>query len=169
MSQKTEIQAGFQRLVTELNAAKAERGDKTALSTTDKTTLVAAINEIKAAADNASTSGGAQINDGSTSSTIETWSITKIASEIAAKVADVVGTAPAALDTLQELAAALQNNDLDIATVLTDLGNRVRVDAAQSLSSAEQETARDNINTFSKDEIGDVDFDYVADIETTLT
>jgi len=169
MSHQTEIQAGFQRLVTELNSAKAARGDLTSLSTTDQTSIIAAINEVLTVANNAASSGGASINDASSSSTTETWSITKIASEISASIASIVGTAPATLDTLQELATALQDNDGDIAGIMTALGNRLRVDAAQSLNSTQQQTGRDNLDVFSKAEIGDVTFDYVADIETTLS
>lgn len=169
MSQQENIKAGFQRIVTELNASKSTRGDLTALSTTDKTNIVAAINEVLAAAEQAANSGGASINDLSNNSTTETWSITKIASEISDKIAEVVGAAPEALNTLAEFADALNDNDSEIASITTALANRLRFDAAQSLTTAQQQQARDNINIYSKDEIGNVDFDFVADIESTLS
>lgn len=53
-----------------------------------------------------------------------------------------VGTA---LDTLDELAAALGDDANFAATMTTALGNRLRVDAAQGLSAAAQKTGRENI------------------------
>ena len=169
MSHQSQIQLGMQRLAVAINAAKSQRGDLTALSTTDKTNLVAALNEVLTVAQNAASSGGASINDASVASTTETWSITKIAAELQALRDDILGGASAAFDTLNELAAAIQGNDSDIGTILTGLGNRLRVDAAQSLTGPQQQQGRDNLDVYSKAEIGDVTFDYVADIETILS
>jgi hypothetical protein len=59
--------------------------------------------------------------------------------------AGVVNAAPAALDTLNELAAALGNDASFSTTTATALGNRVRVDAAQSFNGTQQAQARSNI------------------------
>ncbi|MBB1493127.1 hypothetical protein H5395_16770 [Paracoccus sp. MC1854] len=80
--------------------------DLSALTTSSKTSLVAAINALQAEVAAAAQSGGAVINDGATTSSA-TWSSTKIGSEIAAAIAAVTNGAPGALDTLEELAAAL--------------------------------------------------------------
>lgn len=50
---------------------------------------------------------------------------------VQALIASFVGSAPATLDTLYELAQALGNDPSFATTVATALGNRLRVDAAQ--------------------------------------
>jgi len=61
-------------------------------------------------------------------------------------VANVVNSAPAALDTLNELAAALGNDASFSTTISTALGNRLRVDtAAQGLTGTQQSNARTNL------------------------
>lgn len=86
----------------------------------------------------------AAIDDGGTG--VKGWSADKIIDEIqAAKDAILGAGVPAALDTLDELAAALGDDANFAATVTTALGNRVRVDAAQGLTSGEKIQARSNI------------------------
>lgn len=63
-----------------------------------------------------------------------------------AAVAAVVNSAPALLDTLDELAAAIGDDNNFAATTATALGNRLRVDTdAQGLSSGEKLNAKTNI------------------------
>ncbi|WP_336810939.1 hypothetical protein [Bosea sp. MMO-172] len=57
-----------------------------------------------------------------------------IAAAVAAGVAGLVNSAPGALDTIGELAAALLNDPNAISGILTALGNRLRFDAAQALT-----------------------------------
>lgn len=65
-----------------------------------------------------------------------------------AAIANLVSTAPSTLNTLVELAAAL-NNDANFATTTTNaLAVRLRFDAAQSLTSSQKLQAHDNIGTF---------------------
>lgn len=70
-------------------------------------------------------------------------------SAAATAAAGVVDAAPATLDTLNELAAALGDDPNFATTVSTALGNRVRFDAAQTLSSSEKIQARSNISALS--------------------
>lgn len=138
-----------------------------ALTTTDKTNLVAALNEIKAIAEAAGGSGGVDINDAATNTT-QTWSSSKISSDIAAAVAALVGGAPGALDTLNELAEALADDAAFSATVTTALANRVRFDAAQTLTSPQQTQARANIGAASAAGVGDTETDFVATFNAGL-
>jgi hypothetical protein len=70
---------------------------------------------------------------------------------------------PAALDTLDELAAALGDDANFAATVTTGLANRVRVDTAtQGLTLTQQNNARNNIDVYSTADIGDTETDLVA-------
>lgn len=66
--------------------------------------------------------------------------------DITTAIAALVDGAPAALDTLAELATALAGEQAQIADLLTALALRVRVDAVQSLTLAQQLQARQNIN-----------------------
>ena len=85
-----------------------------------------------------------------------------------ALIAAVVDSAPAALDTLNELAAALGDDANFAATINTALGNRLRFDAAQTLSGPQQAQGQDNLNVYSRDEIGDPTTNFVTTFETGL-
>ena len=71
------------------------------------------------------------------------------------ELANLVDSSPAALNTLNELAAALGDDANFSTTMTTALGNRLRVDtASQGLSATQQENAIDNLGiTASKAEI----------------
>lgn len=64
---------------------------------------------------------------------------------VQAAITALINAAPGTLDTLNELAAALGNDANFATTTATSLSNRVRVDAAQSLTTTQQEQARSNI------------------------
>ena len=74
-----------------------------------------------------------------------------------------MGGAGAALDTLAELAAALGDNPNFATTIATELGNRVRYNAAQTLTLEQKATARTNIDAASATDVGDTERDFVAD------
>lgn len=144
--------------------------DLSALDTTAKTSLVAALNELHAEMDSLASAGGATINDASSSSATQTWSINKISTEIAAAITAISNGAPTALDTLDELAAALGDDANFAATVTTALGNRVRTDtAAQGLNGTQQSNARTNIGAIASSDIGDPDTNFVTTFEAGLT
>ena len=63
------------------------------------------------------------------------------------EVAGLVDSAPGALNTLNELAAAINDDATFSSTVTTALGNRLRVDtASQGLTGTQQSNARTNLN-----------------------
>lgn len=99
-----------------------------ALNTT-ATTLVGAINEVGAIAGSA-----AVINDAAASGTT-TYSGTKIDADIAAARASLVNAAPALLDTLDELAAALGDDANFAATMTSALA--LKADIANTFSVAQ--------------------------------
>lgn len=142
--------------------------DLSGLTTAAKGNLVAAINEVKAA-----TAGAAGIND-SVTTTSSTWSSSKtdttITSRVNAATAALVNGAPLALDTLKELADALSasdaGDDAAIASILTALDNRVRYDAAQTLTTPQATQARSNIGAASAAAVGDTDANFVTDYNT---
>ena len=151
------------RVATEIKSVKTlingNAADLSALTTTQKTSLVAAINELKNAVDNAGSS--ITISD-STSSTTQVWSSSKIASEIQAAKDALTNGAAAALDTLAELASALGNDANFASTVTTALGYRLRYDAAQTLTAAQKTQACANIG------VGEPDTDFVTTFNSGL-
>ena len=152
------------RMATECKSLRtlinANQSDLSALTTTDKTSLIAAINTLQTAIGSIQ-SGQVTINDASSGGTI-TWSATKIASEIQAAKNALTNGAAAALDTLAELAAAL-GNDANFATsTATALANRLRYDSAQALTSQQKTQACANLG------IGDPDTDFVSTFNSGL-
>lgn len=167
MTQEQRLIALAQAIGTDIKSLTAAIGALSSLDTTAKGNLVAAINEVKALADSAA-GGGVAINDGAgDGDTTVTWSADKIADSIeAAKLAvknDLVDGAGATLDTLNELAAALGNDPSFAATIAAEIANRVRYDAAQTLTEPQQAQARSNIGAVAASDVGDTDHDFAAD------
>ena len=151
------------RLATECKSIRTlvngNTADLSSLTTTQKTSLVAAINELKTAIYN---SGSSITISDSTSSTTEVWSSSKVSSAIAQAKSDLVNGAGAALDTLSELAAALGNDASFASTVTTALGYRLRFDAAQALTAGQKTQACANLG------IGEPDTDFVMTFNSGL-
>lgn len=124
------------------------------------TDVEAALAEVKAIAD-AAAGGGTTINDAAINTT-QAWSSQKISDEVAAAVAALIGGAPGALDTLNELAAAINDDATFTTTVTTALGLRVRVDAVQSFTSPQQLQGRENIGVIASTQ------DFAGDFTTLI-
>lgn len=167
MSLSTNVTNLATRIGTESKALRTlvngNAADLSALTTTTKTDLVAALNELKALIGTA----GAQINDAATNSA-ETWSSSKINTQITSAISALTTGAPAALDTLDELAAALGDDANAAATITTALGNRVRADASQSFTGPQQAQARTNIDAASATDVGSTTANYVTTFEAAL-
>lgn len=145
--------------VKDLLAKVATIGDVSTLTTSQKATVVVAVNELKAAIDAVQTNIGAQINDES-NDTSHTWSGSKISTEISTKCQEVkdalLGGAGDAYDTLKELADLIETNE-DAITALQELaGAHVRYDQAQELEPSQQTQARSNIGAAAAADVGTV-------------
>ena len=154
------INDGFAQITTLLkqvnNTLKSNQGDLLQLTTTQKSSLVAALNEI-----NASISSRPSISD-TTTTTTNTWSATKISAEITKAINNLINGADASSDTLKELA--------DKITGLAQADNGlVSTKVAQSFTAPEKLQARNNIDVYSKAEIGDINTNFVATINTTFS
>ena len=149
-TQQERITSLAQAIASDIKQLTTNQGTLTALTTTDKTSLVKAINELKSSIANAT-----NINDTSTSISA-TWSSDKINSSINNAVSSLVNGAGTTLDTLKELADALGNDANFAATIATQMGKRVRVDAAQTFTVAEQAQGCANLG------IGNPDTDLLA-------
>lgn len=161
MSLETKIIAVVQVIGADIKTLRTAQGDLATLSTTAKTSLVAAINELHGLLGQAGAVIDDNAGDGATS---VTWSADKIFGSIAAASAalkaELTDGASAALDTLAELAAALNNDPNFAATIATEIANRVRYDAAQALTGVQKLQACTNIG------VGDPEHDFVADYTT---
>lgn len=158
MSLETRLIALAQAIGTDIKTLSTKQGDLSALATTAKSNLVAALNELHGLVGGA----GATINDGAgNGDTLVTWSADKIFDTIeAAKAAvknELTNGAGAALDTLAELAAALGNDPSFSATIASQIAARVRYDAAQALTTPQQAQACANIG------VGNPERDFAAD------
>lgn len=224
-----QISALATRMGTECKSIRGTIGSLNSLTTTEKGTLVGAINEVKAAAgvggnittesitdattlgrnvlkavDQAAVrtligAGTSNLALGTTSTTAKAGNYQPTAANISdsttvgravlvatdqaaartaigavdaaaidTRITAVVGAAPAALDTLAELAAALGGDANFASTVTTGLSNRVRVDASQTLTAAQQLQARTNIGAVAAADIGNTETDFVSVFNAAL-
>ena len=154
------INEGFAQITTLLkqvnSTLKGNQGDLANLNTTDKTSLVNALNEIKGLI----TSGGSGISDTSTT-TSNTWSATKISNEITQAITNLINGAATDSDTLKDLADK-------IAGLAQADNGLVSAKVAQSFAEPEKLQARNNIDVYGKAEIGDINTNFVATINTTF-
>ena len=140
-----QIQALATQLGTDIKQIITNQGDLSALTTTQKASLVLAINELKAELGTVD----ANLIDDSAPSSTKTYSSSKIVSEIQTKCQEVkdalLGGAGEAFDTLKELADLIEQNQDLIESLQTLAGSHVRYDAAQELSPQQKTQARTNI------------------------
>lgn len=146
----TTLNQQIQNLATQIGSDVktliANQGNLTALTTSQKASLVLAINELNSAISQIDMSK--VIEDAQTSAD-KTWSSNKIVSEITTKCNEVktalLGGAGDAYDTLQELATLIEDNKELIDSLQELAGAHVRYDAAQQLSPEQKTQARSNI------------------------
>lgn len=161
MTMETRLIALAQAIGADIKALTTKQGDLTSLATTANGNLVAAINEIYGLLG----SVGAIIDDGAgDGDTSVTWSADKIHDSIEAATTalrnSLVNGAGAALDTFKELQDAIGNDPSFAATLATQMSKRVRVDAAQTFTTAEKLQGCNNLG------IGDPEHDFLGDYAT---
>lgn len=145
-------------------ATDGKIGDITTLNTTTKTSVVAALNSLKTAIDAIEPSNvtGATINDTmiatDTDSDKNTWSIAMISAQIKTAIDQLVGGAPAALDTLNELATKLASDE----SIATALATTVAAKANAADVYAKTET-------FTKTEVNSAIADATATLATAAS
>jgi hypothetical protein len=158
-----------QAIGSDVKTLNSTVGVLTNLTTTQKTNLVAAINELQ---NQVSTLDlDSLIDDAAGVGDIDvTYSADKIITLLDALKTDILGgIPPSTLDTLQELADYLTDNQV-AGGLVEQLSQRVRVDAAQNFNAAQQTQARDNIGAAAASALnafitalGELDHDFVAD------
>ena len=168
----TAIGTDYKQLRTWISGSST--GDLTGLTTTNKSSLVSAVNEVNAkpssaAPDATETTKGivelatlAEVATGVDSTRAVT--VAGVRQERIALKSEILGAGvPAALDTLDELAAAIADDANFASSTTTALGNRLRVDVAtQGLTTTQQANGRTNLDVYSKTEMGNPETDLVA-------
>lgn len=169
----TAIGTDYKQLRTWITGSSS--GNLTGLTTTAKTDLVSAINEVDAKPSSGSPPDATTTIKG----VVELATLAEVATgvdtdrsvtpegvrqERVALKAEILGAGvPGALDTLDELAAALGDDASYAASVTTALASRVRADtAAQGFDATEKSNARTNIAAVGSAEIGDPETDLAA-------
>lgn len=184
MSLQSRITLFAEAVGADIKTLLDQDGSLTNLNTVDKSNLVNAINEVLASTPAGAllaTSNLSDLNDLATARTnldvystgdVDTEISTAVAAvtlgslggltqaEVDARVQVIVDTAPAALDTLKELADALGNDANFAATMTTALGNKVDFTVVQTLTAAQQLQACENIG------VGNYDHDFALDYTT---
>ncbi len=145
-----QVAALAQIIGTDIAQLLAAIGDLSALTTTEKASLVVALNELKASLSSIDLTK--IINDNKTATNL-TWSSTQISKAISDAVAALVNGAPEAMDTLKELADVIASNKDAIAALQTIAAGHVKYDAEQTLTTAQKTTARKNIDAASTTEV----------------
>lgn len=158
MSLQSQLTSLAQAIGGDVKSLTAHIGNLSSLTTTDKTSIVAALNELM-------TKVGAAteiLDSAAAGNTTHTWSADKIISAIAQAKSDIINGAPTALDTLLEITNQMGTDETAISGLVTAVGNRVKFDAAQTLDSTQKAQAIANIGAISAADIGDVTTDLSA-------
>lgn len=160
MAYPTNNKTGAQNLVDLVLAIRDAQGQRGSLTTTDKDSLVDAINEVVAslAALRQVVESKTEIDD-SVATATNVWSAlkttTKISESCAAVKNEILNGAGSAYDTLKELADLITTNKSAIEALQGLAAGHVKFDAAQSLTAAQKTQARSNIGAASTDEVAD--------------
>ena len=127
-------------------------GIETAADVTDATNVDAAGAVMNSDATTASMGFVVDEDDLTSNSATKVPTQQSVKAYVDTEVSGIVSSAPAALNTLNELAAALGDDAAFSTTISTALGNRVRVDTdTQGLTSTQKSNARTNIDAASTD------------------
>ena len=125
-----------EKVATEFNRIRNERGALVSLDTNDKTSIVAAINELS---DKIVISSGGAVTGTEVDSKIQT--------ALAALKTEIMGdNVPEALNTLKELADALQNDSSATAAMATSIADRVKLDSVQLLTAQQKQNVETTLN-----------------------
>ena len=147
----TKLQSALTLIGQDVKELLAKQGDLTSLTTSQKASLVVAINELQAAV--AAIDVKSVIND-TAASTTSTYSSSKIASEITSATNalknELLGGAGEAYDTLKELADLISTNKGAIDALEEIAAGHVRFDQAQTLTDEQKTQARTNIGAASQ-------------------
>lgn len=169
----TELDLLTGRIAVEFNSVNTSIGDKDSLSTSAKSSIVEAINEIKS---NISVLEGVDlVRDDLNSSSTYIWSINKIKSNTSFLIDSLWTNVPQEYDSLKKISDKL--NDLTV-----EVSDRVSYSSSDNKSTSEKSQARANIDAPSTGElsnvqeeledykllVGNTSYNFIPDFENEL-
>ena len=154
MSLQTRIEQLAAAIATDIRALQVGQGNLQNLTTAEKSSLVGALNELKSGLEEVIISGGGVDDSAGPDSTTASWSASKITATINAAITALINSAPAALDTLGEIATAINDGTSGLGALMTAVGHKVDYNSPQTLTSTHQAQACANIG------IGDPETDF---------
>lgn len=148
------LELAFKSIGEDVKKLLAQDGDLTALTTTQKASLVVAINELDAAVKAIDVKS---VIDDAAADTTHAWSAKKVGDEIVAKTAalkaELLGGAGEAYDTLKELAGLIDKNKSAIDALKGIAAGHVRFDKVQELTPEQKKQALANIGAASDEAV----------------
>lgn len=168
----TKIDSLTERIALEFNSVNTKTGTLADLTTSDKSSLVAALVELKGDID--TLDGVTLINDSLNNSSNFTWSITKVKSYIDLIVEGLFTNVPVEHDTLKKLSDYILGIETDLGSYVSYNEDsktepqkqqaRANIDAVSSL---ELDALQNQVDTLETD-LGNLNRDFVADFNNEL-
>ena len=166
MSLHARIESLVLRLASEFKTIHSQIGALSELDTNEKQSVVAAINALQQRIQ--SIADTAFIDDTDLEASSTALSASKVSDLLRSLKTELLNGTENALETFQVLQDALLNDQTGMQALLLSLNQRVRFDAQQNLTPAQQQQVRQNIGAVSLAQIGDMEADFVAIFEQTL-
>ena len=158
MTQEQRLTLALQTIGTDVKTIIGNQGQLSTLNTSAKSSLVSALNEIYSLISTA-----ISIDDNASTGSNKTYSIDKIKSSIQSLKDDLLGGVPTtAFDTLKEIADYIGTDQTATSGLVAAIAKRVAVDSVQTFTANEKIQARENIEPFGSEEIGNPDTDLLA-------
>ena len=158
MTQEQRLTLALQTIGTDVKTIIGNQGQLSTLNTSAKSSLVSALNEIYSLISTA-----ISIDDNASTGSNKTYSIDKIKSSIQSLKDDLLGGVPTtAFDTLKEIADYIGTDQTATSGLVVAIAKRVAVDSVQTFTANEKIQARENIEAFGSEEIGNPDTDLLA-------
>lgn len=157
--------------INEVNAKTSSAGAQID-DTTARTTTVYSSSKTNSVASAAGTAAAQALINDTTASATSVYSSTKtnsaITTAVNAAVTSLVNGAPAAYDTLKEIADYIASDQTGAANMTASINNKVDYAAAQTLTTTQQNQALSNINGVSATNVGDTTRDFSGDFTAAL-
>lgn len=166
MTLRQRIDALVDAIGAEFKKVIGKIGSTDSLQTTERGSVVGAVNELKTRIDNIGSGNSGAVIDDTAPASDKAYSSQKVDSLIgAAKAAvksEILDGVDAAYDTLAEVARYIEQDKTGAASMAEAISKRLRIDESQTLSLSQKSAVEATLN------LGDTDADFVAKFEAAL-
>lgn len=167
----TSVKDTLVNAINEVNAKTASAGAQID-DTTARTTTVYSSSKSTSVATAAGTAAAQALINDTTASATSVYSSTKtnsaITTAVNTAVSGLLNGAPAAYDTLKEIADYIASDTTGAANMTASINNKVDYTVAQTLTTTQQNQALSNINGVSTTLVGDTTRDFSGDFTAAL-